>query len=198
MERALAGQRRRSGAVKHRLPPERSYIASNVNSKDFDIVIYRGDISLTAELIGDNTLEVSAELPPHSLDGVAKALVRMAWFVLAPEHLEDRQHLLAWLRGYIEWAPFFYYTFFLGRWLNRVGTLVAHNASTDVIRCYFGFTNSLLIMDLPPANWQLPEFEPPMILCSEEYPEPKIWKYSAPAARSVMKGRRKTIEFSYD
>jgi hypothetical protein len=196
LERGLAGQRTRGGSVKHRLPPERSYIASSVHSKVFDIVTYQGDHSITAELGGNNTLKVSAELPPHSLNGVAKALVRMALFVLAAEKLDDFRHLLEWLRGEVQWAPVFFQTFFLGRWLNRIGICVAYNSSTQVLRTYFGYTNSLLIMDFPAVNWRLPEFLPPMIPNSP-YLESQMWKYSAPAARLVMRGRRKTIQLSY-
>ena len=195
LERALAGQRTRRGGTKYRLLPERSYISSRVSSKVSDIVTYRGDRSIKASLVEENTLSVSVELPPHCLNGVAKALVRMALFVIPSDQLQQCAHLIGWLDNEIEWAPVFYKTFFLRCWLDKIGLWVEYNASTQIFRTYFGFTNSLLLIDFPAFKLPSSDLRLPPMADTADW---TLKAYHAPATRIAIKGRRKTIELSFD
>ncbi|WP_219906827.1 hypothetical protein [Enhygromyxa salina] len=144
--RALVFWRSRKGHVKHN-PRGSSAIVSR--ALETAIVTNEDDDSIFAESLPDGMrLRVAGQrFRPMA---VAKALARMALFVLEPEQRQEVSWLFDWLRGDVAWNPTYAEGFWPGPRTPEVSLVVRTTGRADApCLVEFGFCNLKYAMRLP-------------------------------------------------
>jgi hypothetical protein len=146
-ERALWGLRSRRGRVKHSISGLSSVSSSGLSS---NIYVDSDDPSVTVSEVIDGGFEVYISGRKYRPMAVAKALARMALFVLAPNDCQSVDWMFAWLRGEVEWLPTYADMFVSGPHHPDYMLKIYRTHTADRPFCVeFGTGNFKLGMSLP-------------------------------------------------
>lgn len=201
LERAMGRMRSRKGGVKFRHPGKESFIESHVSSDTVRLSRMVDETEILTEQV-DGGLEISAEIPPYRPVNVAKALARMALFVLEPNELASLDHIRRWTRSEVEWLPTVFHRIFVpGPGLRHVRLVVAKADAPDLppFIVLFGFSTTFLAIHLPDASWTLPAELPlpPFAGLSPYPPHVPTAKKLTVMKDEVIRGRRDSVRVAY-
>ncbi len=161
LTRAVSRIRKRKGGVKYkRAPNSTSTVSSSPTDNLVRVEIDELDDSVRIEDLGEGLLRLSATGQPFSPMKAAKALARLGLFVVPRLELGQVDHVRRWLRGELEYKPYFLRIFVPGtgrrlvrlRAYRHIGT--SADAAPYVVHLTYGPVD--LILPLPTASLQQP------------------------------------------
>ena len=132
LDRAVSRIRKRKGGVSYkRAPSSTSSIRSTPGENVVRVEIDESDDSVSMVDLGDNTLRLTARGQPFSPMKVAKALARLGLFVASAADLAKFEHVRKWLRGEVDYRPYFIHVFVPGTGRRLVGLRSYRHIGTD-------------------------------------------------------------------
>jgi len=168
--RAIAGHRSHRGSVRHQLRKKGSSISSRVDSNIVTVELYQGERNIIVQEFENNEFELKVKIPSFRPANVARALARMALFVLDLDTDPNLHRVCQWVRRELDLFPLKYQQLFLcGMWPRRVVLSVSRSlpgSGLPPYRVIFAYSITALIMYLPEANGTFPSKLPPLTLPS--------------------------------
>lgn len=161
LTRAVARIRKRKGGVKYKRTPEsKASISSSPDENLVRVEIEAGDDSVKMEDLGNNAMLLTAHGQPYSPMKAVKALARLGIFVLDAPDYDRCAHVVRWLRGQVEYKPYFIRAFIPGTGRRLVRLRVYRRRGSDSTVAPFvvhlSYASVDLIVPFPEASFDQP------------------------------------------
>ena len=157
----------RKGPPKLKKPGHKSYLKARPD----DNLIYIHQPDETEDSIdfvdnGNGTATLNVPIPKHRAANVARALARMALFIL-PADFKYHDNLRSWVNGAQDWFPIPLTAVHVpGSAFNRVQISVERYSPLPdryILRVGFMYSSYFLFMPIPVDNWIMPHSGVPML-----------------------------------
>lgn len=158
--RAMSRIDGRAGAPKHRFGSYPSFVQSDKGNNRVIVSRTQGDQTLKIRRLAEG-LRYIVRIPKYRPLDVAKAIARMAYFVLPDVELPRAEHIRRWLRDEENWLAPIFHGFVPGPGLRYITLNVERRTVSDdglmpLYRVFFAFSTAVYALHIPDDGWVLP------------------------------------------